>query len=53
MEHSLMNAIISALDAHTSLSTQALNSETVRNGLKSILLGPARLYETLRAQAVS
>ena len=53
LDRGLMNAIISALDAHNSLSTQALNSETVRSGLKSILLGPARLYETLRAQAVS
>lgn len=37
-----------ALDAHTKTSTQALESETVREGLKSILLGPAQLYEALR-----
>ena len=43
LDSGLMNAIIAALDAHTSLSTQALNSEAVRNGLKAILLGPARL----------
>ena len=47
----LLNAIISALDAHNSLSTQALNSETVRDGLKDILLGQAQLYEALRARA--
>ena len=48
-----MNAIIAALDAHTSLSSQALNSEAVRNGLKAILLGPKRLYETLREQSAT
>ena len=39
---------IGALEAHTVMSTQALESETVRNGLKDVLLGPAQLYETLR-----
>lgn len=38
-----------ALDAHTSMSTQALNSEVVRRGLKDILLDHAGLYEALRA----
>ena len=52
LDTGLMNAIIAALDAHTSLSSQALNSEVVRNGLKAILLGPVRLYETLREQSV-
>ena len=47
----LLNAIIAALDAHTAMSTQALDSETIRAGLKDVLLGPARLYETLRGQA--
>jgi len=50
LQTELMNAIISALDAHTAMSTQALDSETVREGLKEVLLGPARLYEALRAQ---
>jgi type I restriction enzyme, R subunit len=44
----LVNAIISALDAHTTMSTQALNSDSIREGLKDILLGPANLYEKLR-----
>src|ERR1700722_6250782 len=48
----LMNAIIEALEAHTAMSTQALDSEAVREGLKDVLLGPARLYESLREQAV-
>lgn len=46
----LMTAIIEALDAHTTMSKQALDSETVRSGLKEILLGPARLYELLRSR---
>ncbi len=45
----IMNAIISALDAHTTMSTQALSSDSVRDGLKEILLGPANLYESLRS----
>ena len=48
----LMNAIIDALEAHTTMSTQALGSEAVRDGLRDILLGPAKLYETLRKQIV-
>ncbi|WLD15233.1 type I restriction endonuclease subunit R [Planctellipticum variicoloris] len=47
----LMNAIIAALDAHTAMSTQALNSEAIRRGLKEILLGPGQLYEALRDRA--
>ena len=47
----LLNAIMGALDAHTTMSTQALGSEEVRRGLKDVLLGPARLYESLREQA--
>lgn len=47
----LMNAIIGALEAHTTMSTQALDSEVVRSGLKDVLLGPAQLYETLREGA--
>ena len=44
----LTNAIIGALEAHTAMSSQALDSERVRDGLKDVLLGPAQLYETLR-----
>lgn len=46
----IMNAIMAALDAHTTMSTQALGSEAIRDGLRDILLGPAKLYETLRKQ---
>lgn len=48
LKSEIMNAIIDALDAHSTMSTQALGSETVRDGLREILLGPAGLYEALR-----
>ncbi len=44
----LTNAIIAALDAHNALSSQALNSQLVQQGLKEILLQHANLYEELR-----
>jgi type I restriction enzyme R subunit len=44
----LLNAIMSALDAHTTMSTQALNSAHVQRGLKDILLNHAGLWEALR-----
>lgn len=47
----LMNAIIDAFTAHSSMSKQALDSETVRRGLRDILLGPAQLYEALRERS--
>lgn len=42
-----------ALEAHSTMSTQALGSEHVHNGLKDILLGPAQLYEALRAKSAA
>lgn len=47
----LLNAIMDALAAHTTMSTQALASDRVRSGLRDVLLGPAQLYEALRARA--
>ena len=44
----LLNAIMGALDAHSVMSTQALNSPAVQSGMKDILLNHAGLYETLR-----
>jgi type I restriction enzyme R subunit len=46
----IMNAIMDAFAAHSTMSKQALDSERVRSGLKDILLGPAKLYEALRNQ---
>ena len=51
LKSEIMSAIIGALDAHTAMSTQALNSEAVRGGIKSILLDHARLWEELRSRA--
>jgi type I restriction enzyme R subunit len=48
LNDALLHAIMDALDAHTTMSTQALGSERVRQGLRDILLGPAQLYEALR-----
>ncbi|CAK7014826.1 MAG: hypothetical protein DELT_02214 [Desulfovibrio sp.] len=47
----LLEAIMDAYEAHTTMSTQALNSERIRDGLRHILLGPAQLYEALRDKA--
>jgi type I restriction enzyme R subunit len=47
----LLNAIIDAFAAHTTMSKQALDSEKVRSGLRDILLGPAQLYEALRERS--
>lgn len=51
LSQALLNAIMDALEAHTTMSTQALGSERVRDGLKDVLLGPAQLYESLRARS--
>ena len=48
LKNELLNAIMSALDAHNAMSTQALNSLTVQSGMTDILLNHARLWETLR-----
>jgi type I restriction enzyme, R subunit len=48
LKEALMHAIMDGLEAHSTMSTQALGSERVRDGLKDILLGPAQLYEALR-----
>ena len=53
LSQALLNAIMDAFEAHTSMSTQALGSERIRDGLKDTLLGPAQLYEALRAKAVA
>ncbi|CAJ7233681.1 type I restriction component of type I restriction-modification system [Burkholderia pseudomallei] len=53
LKDALLHAIMDALEAHNTMSTQALGSEQVREGLKDILLGPAQLYEALRARSDS
>ena len=51
LKNELQNAIIESYDAHTSMSTQALNSPIVLRGILDILLNHSQLYEALRARA--
>ena len=53
LDAALTNAIVEALDAHTSMSPKALNSDTVRKGLKTTLLNHAGLWELLRNRPAS
>lgn len=46
----ILNAIMDALEAHATMSRQALDSEKIRDGLRDILLGPGKLYEALRGR---
>ncbi len=48
LNQEILNAIMDTLSAYTSMGTQALDSDKVRQGLRDILLGPARLWEALR-----
>ncbi len=50
LKNELQNAIIESYDAHTSMSTQALNSPIVLRGILDILLNHTQLYEALRAR---
>jgi type I restriction enzyme, R subunit len=51
LSQAIVFAIMDALDAHTAMSSQALNSQRIQEGLKDTLLGPAQLYEALRARS--
>ena len=53
LQSELVNAIITALDAHNAMSTQALNSPSVREGIKDILLNHAELWERLKKKAAA
>jgi type I restriction enzyme R subunit len=47
----LGDALIEALDAHTLMSTQALNSAQVRRGIKDVLLNHLGLWQRLRERS--
>jgi type I restriction enzyme, R subunit len=47
----VQNTVIAALDAHTFMSSQALNSPIVMQGIMNVLLNYSGLYESLRARA--
>jgi type I restriction enzyme R subunit len=51
IDRELAHAIIEALEAHTLMSSRALNSASVKRGLKDILLNHAGLWEQLRERA--
>ncbi|WP_091793165.1 type I restriction endonuclease [Burkholderia sp. WP9] len=51
LRQALVHAIMDAFEAHSAMSTQALGSVRVQEGLTEILLGPAQLYEALRARS--
>lgn len=46
----LQNAIIDSLDAHNAMSSKALNSTIVMDGLLDVLLNHSGLYEKLRGE---
>ncbi len=47
----ILSAIIEAMDVQAELSTRALNSDEIREGLKRIMLNQLNLYEKLRDRA--
>ncbi len=51
LKNELQNTVISTMDAHTIMSTQALNSPFVLRGILDVLLNHAGLYESLRERA--
>jgi type I restriction enzyme R subunit len=51
LREALVHAIMDALDAHSTMSSQALKSERTQNALLDILLGPGQLYEALRTRS--
>ncbi|MFN3723668.1 MAG: type I restriction endonuclease subunit R [Paracoccaceae bacterium] len=50
LTQAILDAIIDAFEAHSTMSKQALDSSQVRDGLKDVLLGPGLLYEALRSK---
>ncbi|MES0198055.1 type I restriction endonuclease [Mesorhizobium sp. M0011] len=50
LSKAILDAIIDAFEAHTTMSKQALDSAKVREGLKDVLLGPGQLWEELRSK---
>ncbi|MEZ6081890.1 MAG: DEAD/DEAH box helicase family protein [Pirellulaceae bacterium] len=51
LKNELINAIIGSIDAHTDLSSKALSSDMIQQGLLNILLGPAGLYDALKKRS--
>lgn len=51
LDGGIVDAVIEALGAYKTMSKQTLESDDVRFGLRQTLLGPAQLYEALRARS--
>lgn len=47
----ILNAVMESMEAQSELSTRALNSEEIREGLKRVLLNQLGLYEKLKERA--
>lgn len=48
LKAAIMDAVIDALDVHSAMSSQALESQTIQDGLKAAFMGPGRLHEALQ-----
>lgn len=51
LSDAILDAVIEAFDAHQKMSGQALDSQSVREGIRDALLGPGRLWERLKEDA--
>ena len=51
LTNEILNAVMESMDAQMELSSKALNSIDIREGLKRILLNQLGLYEKLRQRA--
>ncbi len=51
LRQAILDAVIDALEAHSTMSRQALGSAEVRESLKDVLLGPGQLYEAPKAKS--
>lgn len=49
LDEELVNAVIDAMNAHQSMSRQALNSDEIRARILTTLLGPGDLWGALRS----
>ena len=53
LTNEILTAVMDSMDAQVELSTRALNSELIRDGLKQVLLNQLGLYEQLKDRATS
>ncbi|HRQ77527.1 MAG TPA: type I restriction endonuclease [Gemmatimonadaceae bacterium] len=53
LTEAITHAVIGALDSYSTMSTQALNNEGTKQGLKKVLLDLAGLYEALREKGTA